>query len=185
MTRIAEDGQNVWFRVEWASRRNGDYDESFFASREEALEFAQQQTKEFRSVLVSEKGEYETSGKVRRGFVYFWWSETDCKEWGDLPEAGHGYPLGVRGVALSTLKAYVPTKPMRKDASIAVGGKQIAVSAIVSDRGEEWHGNLAELVDWADIWIEAESLAQLKDRMVRAWRIWQEGERQLALTNQR
>ena len=181
MTRIAEDSRNVWYKVEWASRRNGDYDESYFANREEALGFALDQSEKFRSVLVSEKGEFTSAGKTRRGFVYFWWSEADCKEWGDLPEPGYGYPLGVRGMALSTLKAYQPTKPMRKDASIAVGGIQLAVSATVDSNGyEEWIGNLAELADWADIEIHAESLDQLKGRMVRAWRIWQEGERHLS-----
>lgn len=185
MTRFAEDGRNVWYRVEWANRRNGDYEESYFANREEALNFAQEQTKQFRSVLVCEKGEYASAGKTRRGFVYFWWSEADYKEWGDLPEAGYGYPLGTRGMALSTLKAYQPLKPKRKEAAIQVGGKEITVYATVDDDGENWVGNLDELADWADIEITAESVGQLRARMVRALRIWQEGERQLALTDQR
>jgi hypothetical protein len=111
--------------------------------------------------------------------VYFWWSETDCKEWGDLQEAGYGYPLGVRGDVLQTLHAYQSARGICKCAKVTVGETPISVNATVENGLEQWEGNLSDLADGVDIWIEADSLNELQCRMRRAHRIWQEGERQL------
>lgn len=77
--------------------------EEFFGSHHEAAVYAEEQSKRFRCVWMSELGFYETrTGHNRKDWIYFWWSPNT--DWGEL----HGRRTGFPAAGSSQLVSYVP-----------------------------------------------------------------------------